>query len=75
MNVSIIFFGSLTLAWWILGLVWRFNEVGQFSCGDITPEGTTKEVWLQTVQAPGSLYQFKSEKFMKLYYIISLSII
>ena len=31
--------------WWILGIVWRFNPVGRFSCGDIIPQGTTESAW------------------------------
>ena len=26
------------VAWWITGIVWRFNDYGRYACGDIVPE-------------------------------------
>ena len=49
--------GCTTLAWWIVGIVWRFNDVGIYSCGDIIPKETTESVWHETIRAEGSLYQ------------------
>ena len=40
-------FSLQSLVWWILGIVWRFNSVGQFSSGDIVPQGTAASAWLE----------------------------
>ena len=62
------------LAWWITGIVWRFRSDGAYAVGDIVPEGKTVEDWEAEITTDGSLYQFKSGKFMFIYYIISWSI-
>jgi hypothetical protein len=49
--------GCTSMAWWIVGIVWRFNHIGRYSCGDIAPYGTREDVWHETIRAEGSLFQ------------------
>ena len=64
-----------TLAWWITGIVWRFRSDGAFAAGDDVPEGKTIEEWETEITLDGSLYQYKSGKFMFFYYVICWAII
>ena len=61
-------------AWWITGIVWRFRSDGAYAAGDIVPEGKSVEDWEEEITADGSLFQYKSGKFMFIYYVICLSI-
>ena len=61
------------LAWWIVGIIWRFNRAGQYSCGDgdkandhaYTSE--TMSIW------QSAMVQESSGKFMRIYYLITWS--
>jgi hypothetical protein len=60
-------------AWWITGMVWRFNAAGSFAAGDV-PEGLNEVDTLTyeaKVTADGSLYQYSSGNFMYIYYLIT----
>ena len=37
--------GCTNIAWFICGLIWRFNASGRFACGDQVPEGTDPLQW------------------------------
>ena len=37
--------GCSMLAWWIMGIVWRFRADGMYASGDIVPKGTSVEDW------------------------------
>lgn len=63
--------GCSGLAWWITGIVWRFRADGAFATGDIKPEDTTAEDWLATLEGDNSLYQYKSGRFIAIYYFIT----
>ena len=60
-----------SLAWWISGIVWRFKASGSYAAGDSLTEAeyTALDTDAET------LYQYKSGKFMLIYYIIVWSII
>ena len=58
------------LAWWISGIVWRFNAAGSFSTGD----KMTEEERIAAFEDETSLYQLRSGNFMLIYYIIVWSI-
>ena len=46
-----------TLAWLIVGAVWRFNTDGHFASGTLLPDGKTEEEWSKVIVAEGSAYQ------------------
>lgn len=52
-----------SLVWYITGLVWRYNAVGKFSCGDDTDAVAD----IQSV----TLMQTESGNFMRIYYLIT----
>ena len=37
--------GCLGIAFWVTGLVWRFNSMGKFGSGDIAPAGVEATAW------------------------------
>ena len=45
--ISILSFGMCCgwFAWWIVGILWRFRAMGQFSVGDIPANGIMPEDW------------------------------
>ena len=46
------------MAWWITGIVWRFNDYGRYASGDIVPEDIEPDQWKADIeQDPDSLYQ------------------
>ena len=49
------------LVGFILGIAWRHNEAGKYSCGD----------WLSEGEAPGLLIQTNSCNFINIYYLIN----
>jgi len=77
-------FGGLTgcaglcggLAWWICGIIWRFNRVGQYAAGDgdkandhtMSLEGDDMSA------AQILMVQYSSGNFMRIYYLITWSI-
>lgn len=46
-NITACAVGCGSLAWWILGIVYRFDSTGRYSIGEITPKDTDKDVWLE----------------------------
>ena len=67
--------GSMSiLAWFIIGLVWRFTADGDFASGTRIPSGSNEKEWMEKVNAEGSLFQTKSGVFMKYFYIVSISV-
>ena len=38
-------YSCLFVAWWILGIVYRFNDYGRYAAGDIIPEDMTRDEW------------------------------
>lgn len=52
-----------SLVWYITGLVWRYNAVGKFSCGDDT------DVVADAQSVP--LMQTESGNFMRIYFLIT----
>lgn len=58
------------LAWWISGIVWRFNAAGSYSTGD----QLTEEERIAAFEDETSLFQLRSGNFMLIYYIIVWSI-
>ena len=63
------------MAWWITGIVWRFNTDGMYSSGDMPDEGFTEQEWQEKVEAPDSLFQHRSGKFMAIYYFICFGMV
>ena len=61
------------LAWWITGIVWRFRSDGAYATGDVVPEGKDLDAWEAEISADDSLFQYKSGKFMFIYYVICWS--
>lgn len=65
------------LAWYIVGLVWRFSAAGKFAAGDVMPEGTTEDVWTKAITCDGVPegtycgFQYSSANFMYIYYLIT----
>lgn len=64
-------FGCSTLAWFITGLIWRFNSVGRFAAGDVVPVGADPESWNQAIMSQESLFQANSAKMMIIIYLLS----
>ena len=63
--------GCVGIAWFITGIVWRFKESGSIASGDqLSPEE-----YKQEIANEDTLYQFKSGKFMLIYYIIVWTLI
>jgi len=58
------------LAWWISGIVWRFKASGAFAAGD----SLTEEEFTALDADKESLYQYRSGKFMLIYYLIIWSL-
>jgi len=52
-----------SIVWYIIGLVWRFNAVGKFSCGDETEVVASAESI--------TLMQNESGNFMRIYFLIT----
>ena len=73
-------FGCSLVAWWITGIIWRFRLDGRFACGDIIQHESANggenvavigddELWFkENVLAKGSLYQYLTGQFMKIFY-------
>ena len=59
------------IVWYIIGIVWRFDSYGRFAAGTIVPSGISEEEWEKEVKAADSIYQWRSGKYMKIYYIIT----
>ena len=57
--------------WWIMGMVWRFSAAGKFASGDVIPEGTTEEAWIEGISNPETVWQYSSGNFMYIYYLIT----
>lgn len=74
-NVGLCLFGAISLAWWILGIVWRFSPIGMYSSGDVVPEGVTVAAWAKQVRARDSIFQFSSGRFMFVFYVITWSLL
>ena len=58
--------GSLLLAWWVLGLLWRFSSAGSFTAGKSSnpiDEGDFEDY----------PFQVRSGRFMLWYYALSIS--
>ena len=51
------------IAWYIAGIVWRFNAVGRYSSGDHVPEDYFAN--------EANLIQTQSGNFMRIYYLIT----
>ena len=60
-------------AWWITGIVWRFRSEGAYAAGDLVPEGKSVDDWDTEISDEDSLFQYKSGKFMFIYYVICWS--
>ena len=60
-------------AWWITGIVWRFRSEGAYAAGDFVPEGKSVEDWDTEISGEDSLFQYKSGKFMFIYFMICWS--
>ena len=73
--VNTLAFGCSGLAWWITGIVWRFRNDGALAAGDIPLKDKTQEEWLEVVTDEDSLYQYKSGKFMAIYYFICFGLV
>ena len=58
------------LAWWISGIVWRFNAAGSFASGDALAIEDIEKMPTEE----HDLYQWSSGKFMLYYYLIVWSI-
>lgn len=67
------------LAWYIAGMVWRFNEAGNFASGDSPYAGYSDSAWEKYAQCDSSFeypdnycgFQYASGKFMFVYYVIT----
>ena len=44
------------LAWYMVGIVWRFNHNGMYASGDIVPVNKTDKEWRQELYKESSLY-------------------
>ena len=62
-------------AWWVVGIVWRFRSDGSYTCGDVPPEGTIIEDWDKQLDADSGLYQYRSGRFMLIFYLIGFIMI
>ena len=61
--------GCSMLAWWIMGIIWRFRIEGRYASGDIVPDGMSEADWLEkSITADDSIFQFMTGKFMKIFY-------
>ena len=63
--------GCVGIAWFITGIVWRFRESGSIASGD----QLSVAEYEQEIAKEDTLYQFKSGKFMLVYYIIVWTLI
>ena len=77
-QVSFCQLGCLWLAWWVIGIVWRFRADGRFTCGDEeyfkSSEGETKSFFSIPPYVEDTLYQQQSCTFMKVFYIVCWAI-
>ena len=63
----------MLLFWWMCGLVLRFSSGGKYACGDIIPEGMTKEDWVTEIsESEDTLFQVSTGKFMLIFYYASM---
>lgn len=65
--------GCSSIAWWIVGIVWRFRSDGAYAAGDIVPENTEIDAWNLELAKDDSLFQSSSGHFIAIFYIISWS--
>ena len=64
-------FSCALLAWWVCGIIWRFNSRGSFSAGDSLQKAEREA----EQESAATLYQLRSGRFMLIYYIITWSLI
>jgi len=63
-----------SLAWWITGIVWRFNRVGQFAAGDGDKAADHSMTMEELPLAQSAMVQYSSGNFMRIYYLITWSL-
>lgn len=62
---------GIVIIWWLYGIALRFSLKGYYTFGDVVPEDMTEEEWkTELKEDEDSLYQYKSGKFMYIYYVI-----
>lgn len=67
--------GCVSVGWWIIGLVLRFDSVGRYSVGDVPPVGTDPRSWSSQVRATDSIFQTASGNFMLIYFVTSFVVL
>ena len=70
-NMGILLLGCSTVAWFIVGIVFRYSRKGRYSAGTVLPPDTDKDDWLATIKADGTLYQYYSGQFMNNFFVVA----